>query len=113
MDSRELALTAARILSEKKAKDLTVIDISEKSGFADYFVIATAGSLRQMTALKGDLEDKLAEIGVLFKNVEGRGESGWILLDYGDVIVNIFTEEQRGHYQLEKIWNDCPSIEVE
>ncbi len=112
MDNRELAILTAKILDEKKARDLVVLDISEKSGFADYLVIATAGSQRQMTALKGELEDKLAEDGVIFRSVEGRGESGWILLDYGDMIVNIFTEEQREHYQLEKIWNDCPSIDI-
>jgi len=113
MNNKELALKAAKILDEKKADDLTVLDISLRSGFADYFVLATAGSLRQVGSLSDELEDKLAEVGCLARHVEGKGDSGWVLMDFGDVIINIFTREQRDHYQIEKIWGDCPQLELE
>ncbi len=111
MNNRELALKIAGILNEKKAQDISVIDISEKSGFADYFVIATAGSLRMLGALADEAVDRLAKEDVIVHHIEGKGASGWILLDFGDIIINLFTEEQRSRYQIERIWNDCPRVE--
>ena len=113
MDNKELALLAARLLDSKKARDISIIDIAEKSGFADYFVIATAGSARQIGALCDEVEDSLAKENIFADHKEGRGETGWVLLDYGDVIVNVFTAEQRDHYQIEKVWIDCPQVEFE
>ena len=112
MDNKDLALLAAKLLDSKKAKDISIIDIAEKSGFADYFVIATAGSARQISALCDEVEDGLAKENIL-DHKEGRGDTGWVLLDYGDVIVNVFTAEQRDHYQIEKVWIDCPQVEFE
>ena len=111
MNNKELALFSAAFLDERKAKDVSIIDISVKSGFADYFILCTATSKRQLDALKNDLEDKLAEQGLLVKHIEGKGESGWILMDYGDLIVNIFSAEQRDRYQIEKVWGDCDTVE--
>ncbi|HCU08064.1 MAG TPA: ribosome silencing factor [Clostridiales bacterium] len=111
MNNKEIALFIANALNEKKARDIVILDISETSGFADYFVITTAGSQRQMKALSDEVEDQLAEADTLVRHIEGKSGSGWILMDYGDVIVNIFTEEQRQHYQIEKIWNDCPVVD--
>ncbi len=113
MDNREFALLAAKSLSEKKAFDISVIDIAERSGFADYFVMASASSLRHMNSLSDELDDRLSEAGLIARNIEGRGESGWILMDYGDVIINIFSEEARDKYRLEKLWGDCRSIDFE
>ncbi len=113
MDNRELALFIAEFLDSRKGEDIAVIDIAEKSGFADYFVICTAASIRQMQAMSGDLEDKLAEKDVLVHHVEGKGESGWILMDFGDLIVNLFTAEQRNHYNIDKIWGDCVKLDFE
>ena len=111
MTNKETALYIANQLDEKKASDITILDISGKSGFADFFVIATAHSLRQLSGLCTELDDRLSSEGVPVKHIEGRGDSGWILMDYGDIIVNLFSEEQREHYQIEKIWNDCERIE--
>ncbi len=111
MTNKDIALFIAKILNEKKANDITIIDISERSGFADFFVLATASSLRQMNSLTDELEDKLAQNNIFVKNIEGKGESGWILMDYRDVIINIFTEEARNKYKIEKVWGDCPTIE--
>ncbi|MBQ9076178.1 MAG: ribosome silencing factor [Mogibacterium sp.] len=112
MESKEVAQTIANILNEKKAKDIVIIDIAEKSSFADYFVIATGGSERQLGALADDVEDKFAELEITPKSKDGRPDTGWILVDGGDVIVNLFTEATRDKYTLEKIWSDCESILV-
>lgn len=112
-DNRKTALLAARLLDAKKARDICIIDIAEKSGFADYFVIASAGSARQISALCDAVDDGLAKEGIVLDHREGSEESGWVLMDYGDVIVNLFTEEQRERYQIEKLWKDCPRLEAD
>ena len=112
MESKEIAGIIAELLNTKKAKDIIMIDIAEKSSFADYFVNATAGSERQLGALADEVEDKLAELGIDLRNKEGRPDTGWILVDGGDVIVNLFTAAMRDKYTLERIWNDCESIIV-
>ncbi len=111
MNNKEVALLTASVLNEKKAKDIVILDIGEKSGFADYFVIATAANLRQLKTLTEEVEERLAQKDTLVRHIEGKGASGWILMDYGDVIVNVFTEEQRQHYQIERIWNDCTPVD--
>lgn len=113
MNNREIALKAAAVLNQKKAHDVVVIDISEKSSFADYFVIASGGSERQVGTLSEEIEDQFAKEGILTKSVEGKKTSGWILMDFGDVIINIFTMEQRERYNIEKVWSDCSFIDIE
>ncbi len=113
MTSREIAQVIADLLNEKKAKDIVIIDIAEKSSFADYFVNATGSSARQLGAIADDVEDKFAELEIVPKSKDGRPDTGWILVDGGDVIVNLFTAETRDKYTLEKIWSDCQSIRVE
>ena len=112
MESKEVAQIIGNLLNSKKAKDIVLIDIAEKSSFADYFVNATGGSERQLGALADDVEDKFAEIGITRKSKDGRPDTGWILVDGGDVIVNLFTEATRDKYTLEKIWSDCESVLV-
>lgn len=107
MTSKELAFEIAKAISDKKAQDIILINISEKSSFADYFVNATAGSERQLGTLANEVQDKMAELGFIPKSSEGRPDTGWILVDGGDVIVNIFTRDVRDHYSLDKIWSDC------
>ena len=111
-EPREMAQQIAEALSAKKAMDVMIIDIGPKSSFADYFVMASAGSERQLEALKDTTEDLLEPMGVFPKNVEGKRQSGWILMDYGDVIVNVLTLEMREKYNIEKIWGDCEVISV-
>jgi ribosome-associated protein len=113
MESKEYSHVIAYVLSAKKAKDIILIDIAERSSFADYFVNATGGSDRQLGALADDVEDKFAELGITPKSKDGRPDTGWILVDGGDVIVNLFTAETRDKYTLEKIWSDCESIIVD
>ena len=113
MNNHEIALYVAKSLIEKKAKDIVAIDISGKSSFTDYLIVASGGSERQVGTLAAEIEDRLAVLGVFPKNVEGKRTSGWILLDYGDIIVNIFSAEQRSRYNLEKIWGDGTFLDIE
>ena len=113
MTNREYALLAAKTLSDKKAEDITVIDIQGKATFADYFVICSGSSERQVNSLTDEVEDRLAEAGLYVKSIEGKQGSGWILMDFGDLIVNLFTREMREKYSIEKVWGDCQFIEVE
>lgn len=113
MNNKEIALKIAAVLSAKKARDLIVIDVIDRSSFADYLVLATGGSERQVGTLTSEVMDQLAKDGVIAKNIEGRQSSGWILMDYGDIIVNVFSEEQRSRYNIEKIWGDCCFLDIE
>lgn len=112
MINKEIALRIADILDNKKAADVVVIDIKEKSSFADYFLVATGNSERQVASLQSEVEEKMARDDIHPRTVEGKGNSGWILMDYGDVIVNLFTPEQRERYHIEKVWGDCPFLSV-
>lgn len=112
MEPRELALKTAKMLDEKKAMDVTIIDISPKSSFADYFVMASAGSERQMDSLVDNIEDLLEPAGVFPKSIEGKRSSGWILMDYGDVVINVMTEAMREKYNIERIWGDCENVDI-
>ena len=111
MTNKDIALGIANALDAKKAQDIVILDIAERSGFADYFVIADAGNSRLLEALADEAEDKMAAMGEVLHHREGVGESGWILLDFGDTIINLFTKQQRDHYNIEKIWSDCDTIE--
>lgn len=112
-EERAKAEAIAKVLSDKKGIDVAVIDITPKASFADYFVLATGGSDRQVAALVESVEDLMEPQGVFPKSVEGRKTSGWILMDYGDVVVNVMTPEMRDKYNIEKIWGDCELTEVE
>lgn len=107
MDAKEMTLIAAELLDEKKALEVCSIDIADKSGFADYFVMATGMNTRHLTSLADDLEERFAKENIFPKNIEGKSASGWILMDYGDLIVNILTAEMREKYSIEKLWTDC------
>lgn len=112
MNNIELARLAAMAMDEKKGKDVLILDIS-RGAFADYMVIGSASNDRQVASLCDEVEDRLAKEGMFVKRVEGKGNTGWILMDYGDVIVNIFTEEKREHYNIERLWSDCPQVGLE
>ena len=113
MNNREYALLAAKVLDSKKATDITVIDIMEKASFADYMVIATGNSDRQVYSLVDDVEDVFAKEGLFVKSIDGKQNSGWVLMDFGDIVVNIFNKDTREKYNIEKVWGDCTFIEVE
>lgn len=108
MESEALAKKIMTILEEKKATDILALDISEISTLADYFILASAENVRQLDAL----EDAVEEDVRLEVNKEGESSSGWILMDYRDIVVHLFTREQRAFYDLEKIWSDAKRMEM-
>lgn len=112
MEPKEMAIKIAKQLDERKAIDVAVIDIGQKASFADYFVLASGSSERQMEALVEHVEDLLEPEGIFPKSVEGKKASGWILMDYGDVVVNVMTTEMRDKYNIEKVWGDCESLQI-
>lgn len=113
MDNKELAMAAAKVLSEKKGIDITIVDIAEKSSFADYLIIVSGANDRQVGGLADAVEDRFEELGITPKSIAGRHNSGWILMDYGDIVVNIFNPELRERYNLEGVWGDCSFITIE
>ena len=108
MESEALAKKIMTILEEKKATDILALDISEISTLADYFILASAENVRQLDALEDAVEEGIR----LEVNKEGESSSGWILMDYRDVVVHLFTKEQRAFYDLEKIWSDATRMEI-
>lgn len=108
MESEALAKKIMTILEEKKATDILALDISEISTLADYFILASAENVRQLDALEDAVEEGIR----LEVNKEGESSSGWILMDYRDIVVHLFTKEQRAFYDLEKIWSDAKRMEM-
>ena len=106
----EYARYAADVASDKLASDIVMLDIGEVSDFADYFVIITVESTRQMRALVEDLEHALEEKGGVRHHREGTPESGWMLLDFGDVVIHIFGAEERQFYDLESAWAEATEL---
>ncbi|MBR0173790.1 MAG: ribosome silencing factor [Lachnospiraceae bacterium] len=104
--SAEMARIATRALEDKKAEDIRMLDISEVSVLADYFIIASGKNRNQLQALKENVEEQMEKAGFFVKNVEGYDTAHWILMDYGDVILHIFDEESRTFFDLERIWRD-------
>ena len=98
------------ILSEHSALDLALVDISKTATFTDYFVIATAQSPLQFNALTEYLEKELAPEGVRLRHREGSPESGWVLLDFADIIVHLFSPEKRAYYRLEELWGRTSQV---
>ncbi len=106
----ELAKIIVDAASDKKATDIVMLDIRELSVIADYFVIATGSNPRQIQAIASAIDDKLAELGIHERGREGNAASGWLLLDYADVIVHIFGEMEREFYRLERLWSEAPTV---
>ncbi len=103
---KNLVKAAYAALEEKKATDISIIDISSLSVVADCFIIASADNIRQTAALADNVEEALAKEGFQLRQQEGRSTANWILLDYYDVIIHIFDKENRLFYDLERIWKD-------
>ncbi len=104
-----LAVTACDAADDKKAEDLTILEVGALLGIVDLFVLASAGSDRQLKAVIGSIEERLRdEHDRRPLRREGIPESGWVLLDYGDIVCHVFTREQRGIYALERLWADVP-----
>ena len=112
MNTYDIAMLAAKTCLAKKGRDVLILDIGEKSSFADYFVLASGPNERLIEAISDEVGDALAKQGIFPKNIEGKRTSGWILMDFEDVIISVFTTEMRDRYNIEKVWGDCRAIEV-
>lgn len=111
--SKKLALKIAQILDDRKAIDVVVLDIHKLTIIADYFVIASGTSEIQVRALCDEVEDKLKQEGIEAIHKDGHGGNRWVALDYGDVIVHIFHQDERKFYDLERLWADGIPLSVD
>lgn len=112
MTALELAKQAVKILDSKKAEEIRLIGISDISVLADYFVIATGTSSTHVKSLADEVEVKLKELGTEAARKEGYRSNSWILLDYGSVVIHVFTPESRSFYDLDRLWRDGEQLDV-
>ena len=110
---KEMAQLACKAIDDNKGKAIKVIDIHEVSVIADYFVIASASNQNQVQAIVDNVEEQLGRAGFEAKQVEGTRNSSWVLMDYGDMIVHVFDEENRLFYDLERIWRDGKVLDMD
>ena len=109
MDILKIAAGAA---DDKKAHDLTALDISAIASFADWFLICTGDSSRQIQAISDEIEMRLKESGIRPDHIEGYRNAEWIVMDYSDLIVHIFSKTARAYYNLERLWRDAVPVEL-
>ena len=110
LEPLEVAQFIVDVASDKLAEDIVLLDLRELAPFADYFVIMSAESSRQIEALEEDLTQALKESGISRHHREGTPASGWVLLDFSDVIVHLFSPEEREFYDLERLWRRAPQV---
>jgi len=108
----ELVHAAARAAADKLATDLLAFDVSEQLAITDAFLLASGANDRQVKAIVDEIEDKLREIGAKPVRREGERDGRWVLIDYGEIVVHVQHTEERQFYALERLWRDCPVIEL-
>jgi ribosome-associated protein len=111
-DAQRTAVAAARAALEKKAEDVLVLDLRGLSGYTDYLVIGSGTSDRQLEAIAEGVEKELKAMGHKLVGSEGQRGGRWVLLDFGDVVVHVFHQDDRAHYDLEGLWADAPRVQV-
>jgi ribosome-associated protein len=111
--ARELVSIAALAADSKQGEDLVALDVSGPLPLTDVFLLVSGRNERNVQAIAGEIEDKLIEAGAKPLRREGRVEGRWVLLDFGDIVVHVFHEEDRLYYSLERLWKDCPVIPLE
>jgi ribosome-associated protein len=113
-ESLKIAQRAVEIASDKQASDIILLDIQSIASFADYFVLLSADNMRLINSLVEDIALQLKLEGVNIMHKEGTVESGWVLLDYGDVLIHVFSPEERDYYRLEELWKEAtPLVQVQ
>ena len=113
LPSRELAEIAVKALDSKKGKEIRLIRIDKITTLAEYFVICTGTSNTQINALCDEVEKELDQLGEQPIHREGYRGGTWVLLDYGDFVIHVMHQESREYYRLERLWKDCPSIDLQ
>ncbi len=112
LTSAQMAQLAVRLMDDKKARQVRILDIRKISLVSDYFVLCSGGSTNQVRAIADHVEETLDELGVPLHHSEGYKNGRWVLLDYGDVVIHVFHEEDREFYDLERLWGDAPEVQV-
>lgn len=112
MNEKELMMLAVKAADDKKAEELVVLDMKGISAISDYFIICHGNSDKQVQAIAREVKDQALQNGRNVKRLEGFDEARWVLVDLGDVVVHVFHREERGYYNLEKLWGDAPSLDV-
>lgn len=110
MDALKIALKAA---DDKKARDIVALDITRIASFAGYFIFCTGDSSRQIQAIADEIEKRLKKAGIRSSHIEGYRNSEWILMDYFDLVIHIFSKEARAFYDLERLWRDGKKLDVD
>ena len=111
-ESLELAVAAARAADEKLGADIIILDVGEVLSIAGYFVVASAGNTRQVRTIADEVEKQVKEqLNRAPGRTEGISEGQWVLLDYGDVVVHVFSEETRRFYEIERLYSDVPKVD--
>ena len=114
IDAEQLARATAQAAYDKKAEEIVVLDLTGLSDVCDYFVIATGANARLVDSVVDEIDERVEErFGEKPFSVEGRRGGTWVLMDYGSVVVHVFTPEMRAYYRLEKLWGDAPELELE
>ena len=111
-ESVQLAIAAALAASEKLAEDIIAIDVSEHVVITDVFLMCSAANDRQVAGVVDAIEEALLKLGSKPLRREGEQENHWVLLDYGDIVIHVQLAEERIHYAIERLWKDCPLIEL-
>jgi ribosome-associated protein len=109
----DLVKVAAAAADSKQGEDIVALDVSGPLPLTDVFLLVTGRNERNVVAIAGEIEDKMIEAGAKPLRREGRQEGRWVLLDFGDIVVHVFHEEDRMYYSLERLWKDCPAIPIE
>jgi ribosome-associated protein len=110
---KENAIKAAKFLDEKKGYNITLLEVTGLVPYTDYLIFTTGISGRHVGALSNNLQKELSKQGIKIKHFEGNNESGWILLDFIDFVVHIFSEDKREYYNLDRIWSDANKIDID
>lgn len=108
MTERELLITAATAADDKRAEDILALNMKGISLIADYFLICHGNSDKQVQAIAREMKEKAEENGIVVRRMEGFDEAKWVLVDLGDVIAHVFHRDERGYYNLERLWGDAP-----